>query len=140
MRLMSSSSVYREAGSVTHPHPLEQAAKLSWRNGLARKCESMVGNHWNPSDIAFGICPTPPEFNGYHHLRYSPTLALLLYSMSSPDYLISIDDINPHVNGFLRCHEQALLDEIRGLRKKFNRMKIGLDPDEPDCIPQHVSS
>ncbi|KAJ3763074.1 P-loop containing nucleoside triphosphate hydrolase protein [Lentinula raphanica] len=42
----------------------------------------------------------------------------------------TIDDLSPHINTFLHGHEQSLLDEILELRRKFDRMAIGLDPED----------
>ncbi|KAJ3820081.1 P-loop containing nucleoside triphosphate hydrolase protein [Lentinula raphanica] len=42
----------------------------------------------------------------------------------------TIDDLLPHINTFLHGHEQLLLDEILKLRRKFDRMAIGLDPED----------
>lgn len=67
-------------------------------------------------------------------IRWLPSLALLNdvsigNILDEFSRLKTIADISPYVNGFLCGHEQALLDEIHILRKKFNQMKIGLDPD-----------
>ncbi|KAJ3779944.1 hypothetical protein GGU10DRAFT_337590 [Lentinula aff. detonsa] len=44
--------------------------------------------------------------------------------------LKTLEDISSYVNCFLSGHEEELLDQLQLLRVKFNRMKIGLDPNE----------
>ncbi|KAJ3991232.1 P-loop containing nucleoside triphosphate hydrolase protein [Lentinula boryana] len=51
----------------------------------------------------------------------------------------TIDDLAPHVNTFLRGHEQSLLNKILELRKKFDRMAIALDPDNDEYVQVNIS-
>ncbi|KAJ3742884.1 hypothetical protein DFH05DRAFT_1526381 [Lentinula detonsa] len=53
--------------------------------------------------------------------------------------LKALEDISSYVNCFLSGHEEELLDQLQLLRVKFNRMKIGLDPDEMPSYSRTVA-
>ena len=69
-------------------------------------------------------------------IRNLPPLAFKLLTDSCINSILShfsqletVDDLLPYINSFLRGQEQALFAEIQTLREKFNRMRVGLDPD-----------
>ncbi|KAJ3742527.1 P-loop containing nucleoside triphosphate hydrolase protein [Lentinula detonsa] len=88
--------------------------------------------------------------NTWHQQRDSPSIRALPSAALLTDKRIggildsfakirTVDDLAPHVNTFLRGHEQSLLNKILELRKKFDRMAIALDPENDQYVQISIS-